>query len=202
MTVVVWILETDFIKKGDGWPPADPRFEHRIAASESDADRLIGAADAVMVAAPAARIPHWASHVRNRRSIPLIWICRDTEQPLPDTLASDVDGVVPFGANADTLRFAVRWAACIHRERANWLAERKQLIERLEGRKWIDQAKAILCEIKGCTEAQAYEFLRTQAMNERKKIADIAANIVRVYRLIREQPSSRSGLLSGKRPKS
>jgi two-component system, response regulator / RNA-binding antiterminator len=54
----------------------------------------------------------------------------------------------------------------------------------LEERKWIDQAKSILCEVKQLTEKEAYHILRKQAMDERRKVADVAASIVKVYRLL------------------
>ncbi len=69
--------------------------------------------------------------------------------------------------------------------RCEWLQEREQLLSRLEERKWIDQAKSILSEIKGISEAEAYDFPRKQAMNERKRMVDVATSIVKVYQLLR-----------------
>jgi response regulator NasT len=71
--------------------------------------------------------------------------------------------------------------------RRQWAQEREQLLSRLEERKWIDQAKGILSEIKGISEAEAYDFLRKQAMNERKRMVDVATSIVKVYQLLQDQ---------------
>lgn len=48
----------------------------------------------------------------------------------------------------------------------------------LEDRKVIDRAKGILMKLKGLTEDEAYVLMRSTAMREKKKIADIAQSIV------------------------
>ena len=69
-------------------------------------------------------------------------------------------------------------------QRTEWQQEREQLLSKLEERKWVDQAKRILCEIKGISEAEAYDFFRKQAMNERKRMVDVATSIVKVYQIL------------------
>jgi response regulator NasT len=48
----------------------------------------------------------------------------------------------------------------------------------LEDRKVIDRAKGILMKAKMLTEDQAYVLLRNTAMNEKKKIAEIAQSVI------------------------
>ena len=48
----------------------------------------------------------------------------------------------------------------------------------LEERKVIDRAKGILIKAKNLTEEQAYALLRKTAMNEKKKIVDIAQSVI------------------------
>lgn len=48
----------------------------------------------------------------------------------------------------------------------------------LEERKVLDRAKGILMKLKGLTEEEAYVLMRSTAMREKKKIADIAQSIV------------------------
>lgn len=57
-------------------------------------------------------------------------------------------------------------------------AELDQAKTALEERKVIDRAKGILMKAKGLTEEQAYALLRKTAMNEKKKIADIAQSVI------------------------
>ncbi len=48
----------------------------------------------------------------------------------------------------------------------------------LEERKIIDRAKGILMKIRGLSEDEAFTLLRQTAMNEKKKIADIAQSVI------------------------
>ena len=55
----------------------------------------------------------------------------------------------------------------------------------LEDRKVIDRAKGILMKAKNLTEENAYALLRKTAMNEKKKVAEIAQSVVTAAELLR-----------------
>jgi len=55
----------------------------------------------------------------------------------------------------------------------------------LEDRKVIDRAKGILMKAKGLSEEQAYALMRKTAMNENKKIVEIAQSIVTAADLLK-----------------
>lgn len=57
----------------------------------------------------------------------------------------------------------------------NELARTKQA---LEERKAIDRAKGILMDVRGMSEVEAYALLRSMAMNENRRIAEIAQSII------------------------
>lgn len=65
-----------------------------------------------------------------------------------------------------------------HAELKSLEAEVGDLAERLEARKIIDRAKGVLMDDHGMTEAQAWRFLQTEAMNRRAKVHDVAALVV------------------------
>ncbi|MCR5855778.1 ANTAR domain-containing response regulator [Mesorhizobium sp. J428] len=48
----------------------------------------------------------------------------------------------------------------------------------LEGRKVIDRAKGILMKSRGLSEEEAYTLLRKTAMNQNRKLADVAQSLV------------------------
>jgi two-component system, response regulator / RNA-binding antiterminator len=54
----------------------------------------------------------------------------------------------------------------------------------LEDRKIIDQAKAILMKKRGCAEDEAYVLLRRTAMNQNRKIAELARSLVAAAALL------------------
>jgi response regulator NasT len=55
----------------------------------------------------------------------------------------------------------------------------------LEDRKVIDRAKGILMKAKNLTEEAAYALLRKTAMNENKKIADVAQSVITAAELFK-----------------
>ncbi len=55
----------------------------------------------------------------------------------------------------------------------------------LEERKIIDRAKGILMKAKGLTEDNAYALLRKTAMNEKRKIADVAQSVITASELFK-----------------
>lgn len=54
----------------------------------------------------------------------------------------------------------------------------------LEDRKLIDRAKGIIMKAKGLSEDDAYKLLRSKAMNEKRRIADIAQSIITAAELL------------------
>ena len=54
----------------------------------------------------------------------------------------------------------------------------------LEERKIVDQAKGILMKTKGLSEADAYALLRKTAMNQNRRLADIAQSLVTAANLV------------------
>jgi response regulator NasT len=55
----------------------------------------------------------------------------------------------------------------------------------LEERKVIDRAKGILMKAKNLTEEQAYALMRKTAMNENKKIAEVAQSVITAAELFK-----------------
>src|SRR5437763_13450677 len=64
-------------------------------------------------------------------------------------------------------------------------SELEQTKSALEERKVIDRAKGILMKAKNLSEEQAYALLRKTAMNENRKIAEIAQSIVTAADLLK-----------------
>lgn len=73
--------------------------------------------------------------------------------------------------------------------RFNAFAKLQDELERtrtaLEERKVIDRAKGILMKLKGLSEEDAYVLMRSTAMREKKKIAEIAQSIITASELLK-----------------
>jgi response regulator NasT len=55
----------------------------------------------------------------------------------------------------------------------------------LGDRKTVDKAKAILIETRGLSEADAYALLRRTAMNQNRKISDVAQGLVMAAEMLK-----------------
>ncbi|RDV04584.1 ANTAR domain-containing response regulator [Undibacter mobilis] len=64
-------------------------------------------------------------------------------------------------------------------------SELEEAKDALQERKIIDRAKGVLMKAKGLTEEQAYSLMRKTAMNENKKIAEIAQSVLTAAELFK-----------------
>jgi response regulator NasT len=64
-------------------------------------------------------------------------------------------------------------------------SELEQTKSALEERKVIDRAKGILMKAKNLSEEQAYALLRKTAMNENRKIAEVAQSVITAAELFK-----------------
>ncbi|MCP1308015.1 ANTAR domain-containing response regulator [Paenibacillus tyrfis] len=182
-------------------PPSDPSgleataetilqdlgFRVETASSFHEVQFLAGKADAVLLSVVPQQVEPWRQKIAAVRSLPLLWWCdRRTFPSYECKLPPGIDGMLGPGMSALEMHCALLLGFNQYGQRTEWQREREQLLSRLEERKWIDQAKRILCEIKSISETEAYEFLRKQAMNERKRMSDVASSIVKVYQLLQD----------------
>ncbi|PHQ67481.1 MAG: hypothetical protein COB93_11065 [Sneathiella sp.] len=65
--------------------------------------------------------------------------------------------------------------------------ELQEARDELAGRRGIETAKAILMKAKNISEEEAYRLLRKTAMNQNRKIADIAQSLITAENLMNEQ---------------
>jgi len=144
-------------------------------------------ADAVVLNMPLEDTKRWVHPLMQWKRLPLLWWCSTHTTELSKAFCdSDIllDGLLTPAMNEQELHWALYFASKQCFERQQWLTERKMLEEKIEERKWIELAKGILCKTKRISEAEAYDLLRKQAMNERKRLVDVASSIVKVYQLL------------------
>lgn len=160
------------------------------AANEEQAMAAIVRADAAVLHLSVADIKMWGMRLRQWKQTPQLWWCSESaaSQSL-DACEDDVtiDGILSPSMREHELHWAIHFSSMQFHQRRQLLDEREQLLARMEERKWIDMAKGILCKIKGISESEAYDMLRKQAMNERKRMVDVATSIVKVYELLQDQ---------------
>jgi len=166
------------------------------AHNEESCRKLLPDADGAVLHLPVSDIQAWGTLLLRMKVVPLLWWCSDATATLSVDACEDnvmVDGVLTPSMKPTEIHWALHFGAKQCFERQQWHLERKQLLSKIEERKWIDMAKGILCEIKNITESEAYDLLRKQAMNERKRLVDVATSIVNVYQLIQSEKSEKKG---------
>ena len=73
---------------------------------------------------------------------------------------------------------AIEVALGRHKEMQALAEQAKNLEELLENRKWVDRAKGMLMDKFGMSENDAFTFIRTTAMQERKTMREVAQSIL------------------------
>jgi two-component system, response regulator / RNA-binding antiterminator len=166
----------------------DLGFRIYVASTIKEISFMIPKVDAVLLSVGPDQVETWRSRVLAHRSLPLFWWCDAHTFPSNECkIDSGIDGLIGPTMGALEVHCALLLGVNHFFQRTEWQQEREQLHSKLEERKWVDQAKRILCEIKHISEAEAYDFLRKQAMNERKRLVDVATSIVKVYQILQDQ---------------
>lgn len=161
-----------------------------VAVTQEEAVTQIKDADASILHLPILDINYWATLLMSHKTAPILWWCTNETATLSLAACDDnimVDGVLSPSMLSQEIHWILHFSAKQCFERQQWLKEREQLHARIEERKWIDMAKGILSKVKNISESEAYDLLRKQAMNERKRMVDVATSIVKVYQLLQDQ---------------
>lgn len=161
-----------------------------LAANQEEACQLIKEADASILYLPITDINPWTTLLMQQKTTPILWWCSKHTASISSAACDDdimVDGVISPSMLSHEIHWSLHFSSKQCLERQLWLKERAQLLSRIEERKWIDMAKGILSKSKNISESEAYELLRKQAMNERKRMVDVATSIVKVYQLLQDQ---------------
>jgi response regulator NasT len=114
------------------------------------------------------------------------------EQDTPNIIAK----VVESGVNAYVVNDiqAQRFKAIIEVAIARFHAQRRLICElestknKLLDRKLIDRAKGILMQQRSLNEDQAFNTIRSMAMDKSISLRDVASNIIDVFALLKNEP--------------
>lgn len=159
------------------------------ACTRDEAFERVGESDAAVLALPITEMNDWADVLMSRKTVPVLWWCTSETATLSVSACEDdvrIDGVLSPYMKPSEIHWILHFSSRRCYERIQWAKEREKLLARLEERKWIDMAKGILSKTKNISESEAYDLLRKQAMNERKRMVDVATSIVKVYQLLHE----------------
>ncbi|MCM3782595.1 ANTAR domain-containing protein [Neobacillus mesonae] len=126
---------------------------------------------------PACRLKKWLHSANSLFSFPILWWC-DERKPATAAPHEKLDGVLCSGMNDNELQWSLLIGIKNYQTRVHLEREYRFLSTKLDEIKRVESAKLSLSKQKNISEAKAYELMRTQAMNERKKLADVAEAVL------------------------
>jgi two-component system, response regulator / RNA-binding antiterminator len=117
--------------------------------------------------------------VSRRAPRPIVmFVDRDDPGFMEDAIAAGVSSYNVVGMTLPDVKPIVAAAIAIFRRHRQVEQELTQAKAAIEERRVLDRAKAILMRRRGIGEPEAYRWLRRKAMNESRRIADVAAELI------------------------
>ena len=158
--------------------PADLYLPERIGQLQPDMIIIDAESDARDV------LEHIVIATRDEPRPMVLFTDDDTSGSIDAALAAGVSAYVVAGMTAERIQPVLNVAMARFRQDQKLLAELDDTRHKLAERKVIDRAKGVLMAHQGLSEDQAYQKLRTMAMNKNLKLAEIAQRILDVEDLL------------------
>jgi len=113
-----------------------------------------------------------------------MFVDQSDESMIGAAIDAGVSAYVVDGLRKDRVKPILELAVRRYQAFSRMQEERDDARAQLADRKVIDQAKTILMASRGITEPDAYALLRSTAMNQKRKIAEVAAALVTASELL------------------
>ncbi|MDB5775788.1 MAG: response regulator [Herbaspirillum sp.] len=158
--------------------PADLYLPDRIAQLQPDMIIIDAESDARDV------LEHIVIATRDERRPIVLFTEDDKTSSMEAAMEAGVSAYIVAGLQSERVKPVLDVALARFRQEQKLLAELDDTRHKLAERKLIDRAKGLLMARQNLTEEQAYQKLRTLAMNKNLKLADIAQRILDVEDLL------------------
>lgn len=166
----------------DGLREAGHHFVTVVESSNEAARRIVEIAPDVVVIdlenPDRDRLEHFFSLSRVLKRPIAMFVDRSDSAEIEAAVAAGVSAYVVDGLKKERVKAILDMAISRFNAFARLTRELEEARGALEDRKLIDQAKAILGKNRGLSEAEAYTLLRRTAMNQNRKIVDIAQSLI------------------------
>jgi response regulator NasT len=158
--------------------PADIFLPERIAQIQPDMIIIDSESDARDV------LEHIVIATRDERR-PIVMFTDDTTaSSMESAIAAGVSAYIVAGLQSERVKPVLDVALARFRREQKLLDELTDTRRQLAERKLVERAKGLLMARSGLTEDQAYQKLRTMAMNKKLKLAEVAQRILDVEDLL------------------
>ncbi|GGY99292.1 ANTAR domain-containing response regulator [Pseudoduganella plicata] len=158
--------------------PADIRLPEQIARLLPDMIIVDAESDARDV------LEHIVVATRDERRPIVMFTEDDKTSSMEAALEAGVSAYIVAGLKPERIKPVLNVALARFRKEEKLLHELRDTKHKLAERKVIDRAKGLLMSRHGMSEDQAYQRLRTLAMNKNLKLAEVAQRILDVEDLL------------------
>lgn len=124
------------------------------------------------------RLEHFFSLSRALRKPIAMFVDRSDSSEIEAAVDAGVSAYVVDGLKKDRVKSILDMAISRFNAFARLTRELEEARSQLEDRRIIEQAKAILIRTKSIGEAEAYALMRRAAMNQNRKVVEIAQSLV------------------------
>ena len=122
--------------------------------------------------------------IRDHAPTPVLIVAQDPQaQSIQAAVASGVCAYSVGGVSPERVKPAIEVAMATFATFKKLRDQLTQTREQLHQQKRIDRAKCILMQRKGLTEEQAHKALRKLAMDRKRKLADVADDLIAMEKL-------------------
>ena len=112
-------------------------------------------------------------------SLPMVMFVDSSDETLTQSaIEAGVAGYIIDGLQKERVKPILEMAMSRFEERSRMLCELEKARVELQDRKVIDRAKGLLMQSRGMSEEQAYGLMRKTAMDQNRKVRDIADNLI------------------------
>lgn len=152
--------------------PADLSLPDRIASLQPDMIIIEAESDARDV------LEHIVIATRDERR-PIVMFTEDDDTNSMDAaMAAGVTAYIVAGLHSERIKPVLDVALARFRQEQKLLAELSDTRNKLAERKLVERAKGVLMARKGLSEEQAYQKLRSMAMNRNLKLSEVAQRLL------------------------
>ena len=124
--------------------------------------------------------------ISQQQSVPIIMFTRDNRsETIRAATQAGVSAYVVNGLSPERIKPIIEAATARFREFQALTQELEKTKTSLAERKVIERAKGVVMEQRGCTEAEAYRRLQKMAMDRKKRLAEIAQDVLSIAEVLK-----------------
>lgn len=126
--------------------------------------------------------------ISQNQSVPIVMFTRDNRsESIHAATQAGVSAYVVNGLSPERIQPIIEAAIARFREFQALAQELEKTKTSLAERKVIERAKGVVMEQRGCTEAEAYRLLQKMAMDRKKRMAEVAQDVLSITEVLKNR---------------